>query len=681
MATERTQSSRRPDGVARRRFVIQALIIASAIFGTCHYARFANAAENDPADKGPPAGLEENQFELQVVGPDGKPVLQSTVEIRTQPALTEQQILRGKFVGRRAYSTTVKTDEKGQLLLAIPARPKSFVLNIERPGYAPYWAEWDSRNHPEDVPEKFIAELEAGWSVGGVVVDSSGNPVQGATVHPYIKFKKRPGDSNDFYVGTNLKTDAEGKWHFHSVPASMKEVSIAVNHRDYMPQRQSLARSEFSIEVGAEPAGRIVLKRGVMVTGTVTDESGNPISGALIRTKFQNEARQAMSGVDGAYFLAGCEPRMTRIVVSAKGRALELKEVRIEPDMQPVDFKLKPGGHIRIKVLDEAGNPIPRTRIFFQQWRGRVDYFEFDHVNGYADANGIWEWNEAPLDEIKADISRPNGMQLPDQSLIAREEEYVFRPPPALVISGRVVDAKTRKPIDSFRVVPGEHWSATQVTWADWDSYNAKDGQYSIKRNRAYPAHLVRIEADGYKAAMSRQIEPDEGNVTIDFELKAAANIVPTILQPDGTPAVGAKVALGIAGSQIRLENGDIEDSQTYATRFVADDAGRVSFSQPDAAFQLVITHPSGFRHLKSAEAAIPETIKLTPWARVDGTFRVGSTPRPGVTLHINSDGIQSYGDDAPSIFANHETTTSRDGKFSFDRVFRAEAASAAASC
>ena len=124
--------------------------------------------------------------------------------------------------------------------------------------------------------------------------------------------------------------------------------------------------------------------------------------------------------------------------------------------MGPVDFQMKPGGTVRIRVLDEKGNPVPKARIFFQQWRRRFfKYFEFDHVSQYADQNGIWVWNEAPLDEFKADICRPDGMQLPRQPLIARAEEYVFRVPGPLVVSGKVIDAVTRKPIKAFRVVPG----------------------------------------------------------------------------------------------------------------------------------------------------------------------------------------------------------------------------------
>jgi hypothetical protein len=179
----------------------------------------------------------------------------------------------------------------------------------------------------------------------------------------------------------------------------------------------------------------------------------------------------------------------------------------------------------------------------------------------------------------------------------------------------------------------------------------------------------VRVEADGYQRAQSREIKSDEGNVTIDFELEPGENVNVTVMAPNGAPAAGAKAALGVAGSQINVDNGAIDDGSTYATRLEIGETGQLSFPQPDEPHQLVIAHPAGFAYLKSSDGAIPETLKLTPWARVEGVFKIGSQPVSGVTLNISTNAIQSYDQGAPNIFTTHETTTGADGSFVFERV------------
>jgi hypothetical protein len=220
--------------------------------------------------------------------------------------------------------------------------------------------------------------------------------------------------------------------------------------------------------------------------------------------------------------------------------------------------------------------------------------------------------------------------------------------------------------------VPGWRWEDSRLFWSQDEAYEAVGGRYEIKRNRGL-AHLVRVEADGYQAAVSRDIQRDEGKVTIDFELQPAENIAPAIVTPEGAPAAGARTVVGVAGSQIHIENGDIDNGSTYAAKYVADDAGRISIPPQDGPFQLIITHPAGFAHVKSSDTPNPETIKLTPWAKVEGVFRVGSKPIPRVRLHISTDAIHSYGDDVPRIFTQHETTTGADGSFVFERVFPGE--------
>jgi hypothetical protein len=358
---------------------------------------------------------------------------------------------------------------------------------------------------------------------------------------------------------------------------------------------------------------------------------------------------------------------MAKIVVSAKGRATDMKEVRIDAAMQPVDFQMQPGGHVRIRVLDEHDKPVPKARIFFQRWRGTYSYFELGHVNQYADENGIWEWNEAPLDSFAADICRPDGMELAKQSLAAREEEYIFHCPPALVVSGKVIDAETKELVANFEVVPGIR--TDKVQWSRSEQFPATNGKYRMRRTHDYPGHLVRIEAEGYRAAVSRELKSDEGNVTLDFELEKAEVVTATLLTRELRPAAGAQVAIGVAGSQISIKNGEIDDSSTYCARQDANRVGRFTFPAQETDFRLVITHPAGYADVKATAETRLSTIVLKPWARVEGTFRVGKKPIANVPITILAEGLSSYGQDLPSIHTHHDVTTAPDGHFVFERV------------
>lgn len=611
-------------------------------------------------------------FRLNVVDPDGTPVPHALIEARTDPAVKSDQIERGSYVRKSTYGPFVKTDEQGVLQIQLPERLKRFNLSIEQPGFGPYWASWSLVPHRDPILAEFTAQLDKAWTVGATIVDQNGKPIADATVKPSLEFKKRPGHNSQLGVGTRITTDAKGQWSYPHIPDSQAEIHFEVTHPDYSPWRGRLSRTEYSVKKNASPSGQIVLNQGLTIVGVVTDEQGNPIPDALVRTKFMNALRKTTTDENGVYILSGCEPKMARVVVSAKGRAMELKDVRVAADLEPVDFILKPGGKIRIRVIDEQGKGVPKSRIFFQRWRGQNEFFEFDHVNQYADENGVWEWNEAPLDEFVADICRTGGMQLTDQKLIAREKEYLFSPPQTLVISGKVIDAKTKKPIKQFHVTHGRPLEKTQtrVFWNTTEGFESRDGKYELRINRDDPFNQVRIEADGYRVAVSREIKPYEGNVTFDFALEPAQEITARIQTPAGKPASDAEISIGIAGTQIAILNGKVRDLSTYATRVHADAEGQFEIPSREEPFQLVITHPEGFAYLASENGKIPDSIQLTAWARLEGTFRVDQKIAPQATLSIMGNGINVHSDEEPSIYTQNIVQTDQNGRFVFERVF-----------
>ncbi len=138
-----------------------------------------------------------------------------------------------------------------------------------------------------------------------------------------------------------------------------------------------------------------------------------------------------------------------------------------------------------------------------------------------------------------------------------------------------------------------------------------------------------------------------------------------TVLEPNGVPARKAQIVVAVPGSQILIQNGELNWSQ-QAARCEADDRGRFHFALPRGDFSLVVTHPSGFLRLDCARNANPVTIKLAPWARVEGTLRVAGKLLPGARVHIDVDNV---GPRDPQLFFTNIVTTDKNASFVFERV------------
>ena len=491
-----------------------------------------------PPEPDPPSTFAKDvgKFELTVVDPDGKPIPNADVELRSEPLPKIEQVLEGRFVRTQDDAMFVTANSDGRLVLQFPRTTSGFDVRVMTPGYGPYRAEWSSDKDSIIVPAKFTAELEAGSSVGGLVVDEEGQPIQGARIRRLvgITYKVRPGGTAPGEVSPRIMTDETGKWRFDNFVNSATGpwgVGVVVDHPDFVPKRQ-MAGSGFgrSGPVNSQDLfKKIVLERGLTMTGKVTDDAGNPIAGGQVHARNQETfgvKRVAVTGEDGVYSLRGCEPKVW-VVVSAKDRATDMRNVSLESDPQPENFELKPGRRLRIRVVDEMDRPIPNAFLRFQGWRDVSAHFAFAHVNQKFNDAGVWEWNEAPLDEFDADICRPNGLLLPKQILKARDEEYVFRLPSAYVVVGKVVDAQTKEPIKTFQVTTAHRGylgnpEEGRVLYHLIGRLPATDGIYRIEQTNAENSDIVdaiQIESNGYQPTVWQEIMFENGLASIDLAL------------------------------------------------------------------------------------------------------------------------------------------------------------------
>jgi len=424
----------------------------------------------------------------------------------------------------------------------------------------------------------------------------------------------------------------------------------------------------------------VKLSPAVTVGGIIVDDQGQPIPDVQVRPSIRYQKRvgddeqlgigfSLKTDASGAWTCPTVPASLERLflVATASGHAIDMRNINIATGIAPVNFQLEPGHVIRVRVLDHNGQPARKARIFFQSWRNTQAYFAFRKVNQYADENGIWEWKDAPADEFTADICPSHGMQLSARPLVAREEEYVFHTSPALLVTGRVVDALTQQPIPKFHILPGVSRSpGDNVFWSAREGFEASQGQFEYKNDDGFSTLQLKVSADGYLPLLSRNITDNEGQIELKFELQRGNDLAPIILAPDGKPVVGAKVALGLEGTQIALKNGEFTSS-TYAEIRTTDDDDRVRFPAQSDPYQLIITHPQGYAQVDGAAGDDLKSIQLEAWCQVNGTYMVGQTPGTNLPMAINYYPRSTA--EIASLWFQQETSTDREGHFHFERV------------
>jgi hypothetical protein len=617
------------------------------------------------AEKGTQAAHKDSRlFVLTVLAPDGKALPRAPVEIRGEAAIDAAQVREGKFLRSETETVIVEANASGRVAVDLPLEAGRIEYGVEMPGFAPRWRLWNGAIAPLSP---FTLQLAPAGSVAGIVVDGQGQPIEGAWVRP-LRADFNRFETVETRFGQHCRTDTAGKWHYDSVPTSQGEFKVEVDHPQLAPGRRAFSRAEFGWDGRPAPVARIVLPPGTTVTGKVADERGSPIAGALIRTRLQHALREAVSGSDGVYRLRGCEPGILAIVASAKGRAIEVQEHWIGPGADPVDFRLKPGGVVRIRVVDEHGKPCPRARVHLLAQHRDAD-FEFDNLDREVGLDGRWEWREAPPEKIPAYVNFPNGALSDTQLLVPGNEEYLFKLSD-LTVTGTVVDQATKQPIKCFRVLEGLHPPGRPREMYYEGAHYAEEGRYQVRFGDQPIPHFVRIEAEGYQPQLSPDIAAQGKTARVDFELTSAPNVEGVVLTPAGSPAAGARLAVAVGECRFTITEGEILDRSPETVDLRETDAsGHFRFPPQDRDYYVVVIHPSGYAWFRPIPRSNRRRITLDPWTRVEGTYCVGGKPLGGVQMSLFAGEMGPLGDDGPNITLRSRTTTGPDGRVVFERV------------
>ncbi|HMO66696.1 MAG TPA: carboxypeptidase-like regulatory domain-containing protein, partial [Verrucomicrobiota bacterium] len=387
------------------------------------------------------------------------------------------------------------------------------------------------------------------------------------------------------------------------------------------------------------------MKPAGLLVGVVVDQMEEPLAGATVLAGRRGHvgSREARTAADGAFELRGVPLGTVPVTAEAEGYAAKTELIELGPVNAPARLVLGLGLPLRLRVVDQAGEPVARAWVWLNTLEDPLrtalepSALLQASFQGRTDAEGRVEWTDAPLGLHHFDIAAPGHLRTNGVAIPADGQEHLVTLAPALVIQARVTDAATGEPVPQFRLTLG-HLSQdpfnnrTNVQFSSIDRFSLafSGGTYrhsieeEVVSGGSHPECVVKFEAEGCQPHVSRPLRYDEGVVTLDVALEPAEAFEVTVLDPAGQPAGSAMAGFVFPGANLKLQAdgwlGFGGSPEPGALRR-ADASGRLRLQHDPQVSLVVITHPAG--HLETTLAALaaePEA-RLRPWGRVEGEF------------------------------------------------------------
>jgi len=147
----------------------------------------------------------------------------------------------------------------------------------------------------------------------------------------------------------------------------------------------------------------------------------------------QEHRQEVRTDSNGNYRLQPLPHMPLTVTVVAQGWMPELKKTTIAPENPKLDFQLKPGKTLRLRIVDRSGKPIPDAAVGIDGWRGAKSLYNVKHpivletaIPRSADNKGIFEWTWAPDDAVQYQFCK-QGYQLNTKSLVADNTEQIIQ--------------------------------------------------------------------------------------------------------------------------------------------------------------------------------------------------------------------------------------------------------------
>ncbi len=576
------------------------------------------------------------------------------------------------------------TDENGFTDVPYPASAGRLDVGVLSSGWAARFVTW-TPGHADAVPSDYTLRLDRLTnSMGGWLRDAQGRPVANAQVT--VSFgstgdyanretpRERPGVMGEAPVA---RSDAQGWWTCAVIPPEGNGgFQLTARHPDFRPTEIISGYSGNTVDAGKTRrlqllwSGRLVtpMDGGVILIGRALDEAGHPIAGAQVEHEPFADSVHAIfaeADADGYFAFSKLAPSDFDFVVKAAGFTPEYRSVSVRDGMGPVEVRLSPGALLRLRLVDERGDPVGGATVSLEQWGEHRQKLKW---SAESDPDGRIEWNSAPRDgELELYAKKPDWCYTRDIRFKADGEEHDITMRQALEVTGRVTDAATGQPVAEAKAFPG--YGEGEHAWERLDTRHSADGHYTVRFEENKMPWRVRVEADGYAPFVSDPLPADFGGaLAVQLQpLDPAKTITGTVLRPDGQPAVGAEVALLTLEHNVQLTGTHFRSTTRPDLIKTTDARGSFWFNADPEAHTVVAASSNGFVRVRICGPRRPITMQLQPWGRIEGGIDPSARTRPIEGVMLEDPVVANYEGRVDLGFP--QAKPDAEGRFAFDLV------------
>lgn len=294
----------------------------------------------------------------------------------------------------------------------------------------------------------------------GRVVDAFAAPVSGARV--WLEFGRggpRDRGGRARAVPDPVVTGADGGFAFQGELFRNLRVVLHVLHADFAPGQFDRDLGEGRADL---PLGDLVLQRGGIVRGRVTDLGGFAIPGAEVQLqpegrnplRWMRNREQVLSPLasdrNGGFTFAHVAAGEWRVTAVAKGHQHGQSAQFEAADGVAVDLediRLGPGHELSGFVRDIGGRPIAAAEVTLRQGRGR-------DFRARTDAAGRFRLEHLPATAMRLAVQQDGYLEHEQEGVDPSQHTLPLQITlqDGLQIRGRVTDAVTGQPVTHFAV-------------------------------------------------------------------------------------------------------------------------------------------------------------------------------------------------------------------------------------